>query len=159
MVIRFVQVGYWTRGPVGPRTRTAEPDHADRWDHPLVPSSAGAGGTVSVGRQASPSGPSLRPAALHLLWTMPMALGAAAVLTVVAGIAACGVSGCSGAGFGPTEGRRLLVAGLVAVAGAVLATPLVAVVWVRRRSVRLGVAVTLAVVWAAWGWLTATGTA
>lgn len=114
---------------------------------------------MSAGRQAAPStGLTPWPATLHLLWAMPVALGVAAVLTVVAGIAACGVSGCSGAGFGPTEGRRLLAAGLVLVAGAVLATPLVVVGWARRRAVRLGVAVAVAVPWAAWAWLTVTGT-
>lgn len=113
---------------------------------------------MSAGRQAAPStAPPPRPGPLHLLWALPVALAAAIVITVVAGIAACGVSGCSGGGFGPVGDRRLLAAVLLLVAGAVLATPLVVVGWARRRTVRLEAAAAVAVGWAASAWLTITG--
>lgn len=114
---------------------------------------------MTAGRQAAPSAGARarsRLGALHLLWTLPVALVAAVAVTVVAGFAACGVSGCSGGGFGPGGERPLLAAVLLLVAGAVLATPLLVVGWVRRRSVRLGVAVVVAVSWAVWAWFTVT---
>ena len=117
---------------------------------------------MTAGRQAAPSAVAVavarsRLGALHLLWALPVALVVAVAVTVVAGFAACGVSGCSGGGFGPGGDRPLLATLLFLVAGAVLATPLLVVGWVRRRSVRLGVAAVVTVSWAVWAWFTVTG--
>ncbi len=108
---------------------------------------------MSEERQApSPSGP--RP--WHLLWALPVSLVLASVVTVVAAFGACGVSGCSGGGFGPA-GNGLLTIILCALAGAILATPLIVVGWTDRRVLRVGLAGAVAVGWTAWTWLTVTG--
>lgn len=85
-----------------------------------------------------------------------MALVVALAITVVAGITACGVSGCSGGGFGPVTYLQPLAAIMVVGAGAVLGTPLVLVRWTGRRGVRLAVGAVVALGWAALAWLTVT---
>jgi len=88
---------------------------------------------------------------------MPLALSGAWALTIMGGFAACGVSGCSGGGFGPSYDHRPLSALLVITAGAVLAMPLMLIRWAPRRGVRLGVAAAIAIGWSLWSWFTING--
>lgn len=96
------------------------------------------------------------PGPVHLVWALPLAGIAALALTAVAGFAACGVSGCSGGGFGPVTDLQPLAAVLVLVAGALLAAPLVLIRWAGRRGVQAAVAAVVGLGWAAWSWLTIT---
>lgn len=116
---------------------------------------------MGAGPHAAPpsvrsTAPSRRPGPAHLIWALPLALAVALVITVVAGITACGVSGCSGGGFGPVTYLQPLAALMLVGAGAVLGAPLLLVGWTSRRGVRLAVALVVALGWATWAWLTIT---
>lgn len=61
--------------------------------------------------------------ALHLLWLMPLIFGTSFVLFIYAQISKCGISGCSGGGFGVTSdpvGIFLAVSAAGLIAGASL---------------------------------------
>ncbi|EYR63206.1 hypothetical protein N866_02305 [Actinotalea ferrariae CF5-4] len=95
--------------------------------------------------------------ALHLLWALPVAVLVTLGITLVAGVAACGVSGCSGGGFGRSTDLQPLAVVLVLVAGAVLAAPPALVPWTPHRAVRAGCAVVVGLGWAGFAWLSITG--
>ena len=75
------------------------------------------------------------------------------ILTGAAGFAMCGISGCSGGGFGPSTGSRPLVVVLLPASGAALGAPFYLVPWTRRRGIRLAVAATVGIGWAIIVWL------
>jgi len=85
--------------------------------------------------------------ALHLIWTIPVAALLSIPPLVLIQLGWCGVSGCSGGGFGLTSGIEwgvvLLGAGAIALAWllAVLLPP-----WLRPGGVRAGIAVAVALV-------------
>ena len=97
-----------------------------------------------------PPKPTKRRGPAHLIWALPLALAVALIITVVAGITACGVSGCSGGGFGPATHLQPLAAILVVFAGAVLGAPLLLIGWTSQRRFRLAVALVVALAWAVW---------
>ncbi|WP_144016086.1 hypothetical protein [Demequina sp. NBRC 110052] len=78
---------------------------------------------------------------LHLLWAMPIATAAAAGPLFIAALSQCGISGCSGGGYGVSYGDPGEIFAEVLLAVAILLTPIVAVPWVRSWKARLAVAV------------------
>ncbi len=87
---------------------------------------------------------------VHLLWAVPVALLGALALTVAAGVLACGISGCSGGGFGPVTDYRLIAVALLLVAGVVLAAPVALIAWTGRRAVRWTAAAAVGLAWVLW---------
>lgn len=83
-----------------------------------------------------------------LWWALPLAFVLALPLWWAAGFFMCGISGCSGGGFGVTDIGRGSVLPILAVSGAVLALPVVLTHWHPRRTVRLAVGLGVAVTWA-----------
>ncbi len=72
-----------------------------------------------------------RHSALHLLWTLPLATALSAGPLYWGTLAVCGVSGCSGGGFGPSYGpdHHWIIAFVVV--GLLYATAVIAVPWGR----------------------------
>ena len=83
-----------------------------------------------------------------LWWALPLAFVVALVPWAIAGFSMCGISGCGGGGFGPTDVARGQVIPLLAVSGGVLALPFILTRWNPRVTVRLAVGLGVAVVWA-----------
>ncbi len=99
--------------------------------------------------QAPPGGSRLR--LLNLLWIAVVAVFVDLVAILVAKIARCGVSGCSGGGFGVSSDPGVVVVAII-VAGLVTGALLVVVPWHRRRGVRVAVGLVGAVAsWAVVG--------
>jgi len=99
----------------------------------------------------------VRQPATHLWWALPLALLVAIPVQVVASFMVCGISGCSGGGFGRTDDLRVAAMVAFAVSGAVVALPVLLVPWHPRRRVRLAVAAGAGVVVALLGWVWSTG--
>jgi hypothetical protein len=73
----------------------------------------------------------------NLRWALPLAVLLSVPQWLVAGFAWCGVSGCSGGGFGVSTGTEWLAVTLCAVNGLILAVAVFAVPWLyptRRRA-------------------------
>ncbi|WP_028045681.1 hypothetical protein [Cellulomonas sp. URHE0023] len=70
---------------------------------------------------------------LHLLWSVPVAVGLSVVPLFMASFILCGISGCSGGGFGVSDGGREAVPLLLLIAATLVAAPFVAVPWSRSR--------------------------
>lgn len=83
---------------------------------------------------------------LHLLWSVPVAAAAAALPWFLASLSLCGISGCSGGGFGVSTSGRWEVVPYLAVSGALLGLAFL-VPWHARRRVRLVTAAVVAVAW------------
>lgn len=96
----------------------------------------------------SPQRPAATPrrfAWLHLLWSIPAAVAYAAVPLFLASLEKCGISGCSGGGYGVSYGDPVVTMSLVLVAVGILVTPIIAVPWIRSWKVRLVTAVIIGV--------------
>jgi hypothetical protein len=79
--------------------------------------------------------------AWHLVWSIPLALAVAAFAMYFSTMEWCGVSGCSGAGFGRISDPNLVAAILWLIAGCVIAAiPIMAVPWSAKRELRFVVA-------------------
>lgn len=65
----------------------------------------------------------------HLWWTVPLAVLLSLPQWLVAGFAWCGISGCSGGGFGVSTGTEWLAVTLTVVNGFILAVAVFAVPW------------------------------
>ncbi len=83
-----------------------------------------------------------------LLWALPLAFVVALPLWWAAALDMCGISGCTGGGFGVTDVLRGSVVPTLAVSGAVLALPVLLVPWHPHRGVRAAVGLGVAVTWA-----------
>ena len=83
-----------------------------------------------------------------LWWALPLAFAVALPLWWAAGLSMCGISGCSGGGFGVSVSARGSVLPILAVSGAVLALPVVLTHWHPRKGVRVAVGLGVAVTWA-----------
>ncbi|WP_248762179.1 hypothetical protein [Pseudarthrobacter sp. SSS035] len=73
----------------------------------------------------------------HLWWTVPLAVLLSFPQWLVAGLAWCGISGCSGGGFGVSTGTEWLAVTMSVVNGLILAVAVFAVRWLyptRRRA-------------------------
>lgn len=99
-----------------------------------------------------------RPA-VHLLWAVPLAVVVAGGVTLLAAVAWCGVSGCSGGGFGADTSARWFGWVLLLGAGAVLAAPVAVVGWTARRRVRAAAGVAVGLGWVVWSSLRLGGAA
>lgn len=98
-------------------------------------------------RSTETSSGSQRKRISPLWWALPVAFLVAILLLSVASIAMCGISGCSGGGFGVTDSMRGAVIPLLAVGGLVIALPLVLIHWHPRLAVRVTVGLGVAVTW------------
>ena len=83
-----------------------------------------------------------------LWWAFPLAFVVALPLWWAAGFSMCGISGCSGGGFGVSDSGRGSVLPILVLSGAVLALPVVLTHWHPRRGVRVAVGLGVAVTWA-----------
>lgn len=99
----------------------------------------------------------VRHPAAPLWWALPLALLVAIPIQVLASFMVCGISGCSGGGFGRTDDLRVPAMVAFAVSGAVVALPVWLVPWHPRRGVRLPVAAGVGVAVALLGWVWSTG--
>lgn len=88
--------------------------------------------------------------ARHLLWAVPLAVVVSGGATLLAAVAWCGVSGCSGGGFGPDTSTRWVGWLLLLGAGAVLAAPVAVVAWTARRGVRVAAGAVVGAGWVVW---------
>ncbi|MBO1268740.1 hypothetical protein [Arthrobacter cavernae] len=77
----------------------------------------------------------------HLRWTVPLAVLLSLPQWFVAGFAWCGISGCSGGGFGVSTGTEWLAVTLSAVNGFMLAVAVFAVPWLYPTGKRALIAV------------------
>lgn len=96
-------------------------------------------------------------AALHLLWTVPLAIGMSFIALFWMVLNWCGVSGCSGGGFGRISNPSLpavLFGGVLM--GMSWFVALAVVPWHRRRGLRMALSAAVAVVLAVLGMLYAT---
>jgi hypothetical protein len=90
--------------------------------------------------EVAPRGIQLLRGARHLLWTVPLTLILCAPLWVFAAISLCGISGCSGGGFGVSTIGRGTTWLLCAVIGGLLTLPIALVPWLRPWWARIGIA-------------------
>lgn len=95
---------------------------------------------------SSPDGPGLRTHGVNrsvrnLFWTVPLAFVLSLPQWLVAGFAWCGISGCSGGGFGVATGTEWLAISLSIVNGIILAMAVFLVPWLYPTGKRAFVAV------------------
>ena len=90
-------------------------------------------------------------ASKHLWWTIPVAVVLGLPLWVVAGLSWCGISGCSGGGFG-VDSRFVGTAIACAIAaGSLMSIAIVSVPWFHSFSGRLLIALGIGAAYAALG--------
>jgi hypothetical protein len=89
----------------------------------------------------------------HLRWTLPLAVLLSVPQWLVASFAWCGISGCSGGGFGVSTGTEWLAVTLCAVNGFILAVAVFSVPWLyptgRRALIALAAGILFGLVGAA----------
>ncbi|HWH25673.1 MAG TPA: hypothetical protein VNT53_03405 [Pseudolysinimonas sp.] len=89
-----------------------------------------------------------RPAGLHLLWTIPLALVVGAPFLIWAGLSWCGISGCSGGGFGVDDRYAWQSVVCCLIAGILVFAALAPVPWLRKVRARLVTSAAIGVVYA-----------
>jgi hypothetical protein len=82
---------------------------------------------------------------LHLFWAVPVALAAGYPVWVVAAFSWCGISGCSGGGFGVYTDFVGLAIACAILAGVLLAATIAAVPWSQSWSRFLAIRLVIAV--------------
>ncbi|MET3720776.1 MULTISPECIES: hypothetical protein [unclassified Arthrobacter] len=100
--------------------------------------------SVVLGARKRHTGVQLRgvtPDVRNLLWTVPLAIVLGLPQWLVASFAWCGISGCSGGGFGVATGSEWLAITLSVVNGFILAVALFGVRWLYPTGKRAAVAV------------------
>jgi len=85
--------------------------------------------------------------ALHLLWAVPVAMLLCLPAAAIAGISWCGISGCSGGGYGLDTSAANLAIQACVVAAVVMAIPFALVPWLKPRTVRILLAVPIGSLW------------
>jgi hypothetical protein len=78
----------------------------------------------------------------HLWWTVPLAVLLSLPQWLVAGFAWCGISGCSGGGFGVATGTEWVAVSLSCVNGLIFAVAVFAVPWLHPTRKRAVIAIT-----------------
>lgn len=73
----------------------------------------------------------------HFLWASPLAFFCGLYVFVLAAISVCGVSGCSGGGYGVSRGDPVETALLVTVGAVVMTLPIGAIPWHTKFAVRV----------------------
>lgn len=96
-------------------------------------------GDIARGQKANLQG--VNPNIRKLLWTVPLAVLLTVPQWLVAMFAWCGISGCSGGGFGVSTGSEWLAVTLSAVNGLIVAVAVFAVPWLYPTGRRVLVAV------------------
>ena len=81
--------------------------------------------------------------ALHLLWTIPVATIPAFLFYMVGGFELCGISGCSGGGFGRYTDDQWMSWICCGIIGALYFLSLVFVRWVRPLQLRIALSAAL----------------
>ena len=81
---------------------------------------------------------------LHFLWALPVAWFLTVPAQFIAALSLCGISGCSGGGFGRSTPDFPSVFGGVLISGMVLAIPVLAIPWTQRWAHRLTLAIFIA---------------
>lgn len=85
--------------------------------------------------------------ALHLLWAVPVAVIVCLPAAALAGISWCGISGCSGGGYGlDTSDARFAIRACI-FAAVVMALPFALVAWLKPRTVRIVLALAIGTLW------------
>ncbi|MDQ1609335.1 MAG: hypothetical protein QOE16_2067 [Microbacteriaceae bacterium] len=84
----------------------------------------------------------------HLLWTVPVGLALGLPFWAWAGLSWCGISGCSGGGFGVYTDFVGDAIACTVIAGLLLAGAIAAVPWSRSFSIRLAIALVIATAYA-----------
>jgi hypothetical protein len=87
-----------------------------------------------------------------LLWALPLAVIVGMGIWIPTDIALCGISGCSGGGFGVSWNPVGGVIGL-GVSGAIVALPLVLIRWTANRALRWVIAAATGLIFALAGWI------
>jgi len=85
--------------------------------------------------------------ALHLLWAVPVAILLCLPASFVAGISWCGISGCSGGGYGLDTSDAALAIQACVVAAVVMAVPFALIPWLKPRTVRIVLALPIGSLW------------
>lgn len=88
-----------------------------------------------------------RKPALHLLWAVPLAVLLCLPLAAIAGINWCGISGCSGGGWGLSLDSVGIAVGACVGAAVVMAIALASVPWMKPHGLRIVIAVLLGALW------------
>ncbi len=88
----------------------------------------------------------------HLLWAVPLGVIIALVMVLGATISWCGISGCSGGGFGVTTSMRPTAVVMLVGSGLAVGAPFAFVRWTLARAPRLVLAGCVAAAWALLAW-------
>jgi len=89
---------------------------------------------------APASGPALRPKRLlHLLWTIPLAIAVSALPWIYGAINICGISGCTGGGFGVSYGAEIENWICAAIIAAAFAAAIAPIAWIRPWWIHVGI--------------------
>jgi len=75
--------------------------------------------------------------AIHLLWTVPLAAAVSVYFFFVAAVSLCGISGCSGGGFGVSTDSQSLTWIMCAVIGFDFAAAIAIPAWVQPMYLRV----------------------
>ena len=87
----------------------------------------------------------------HLWWTVPSAIVLGLPLWALAGFSWCGISGCSGGGFGVTSSLVGTAVICTIIAGVFMSVAIAAVPWFRPVVVRVFIALGIGAVYAVVG--------
>ncbi|POH64967.1 MULTISPECIES: hypothetical protein [Cryobacterium] len=85
--------------------------------------------------------------ALHLLWAVPVVILISLPAAAVAGISWCGISGCSGGGYGLDTSDAGLAVRACIFAAVVMTVPFALIAWLKPRTVRIVVALAIGTLW------------
>lgn len=76
---------------------------------------------------------------IHFLWASPLSVMGGLLFFFIAAVNVCGVSGCTGGGFGESRGNPGATAALLAVGALTWTAPVALIPWTASRRVRLAV--------------------
>ena len=88
-----------------------------------------------------------RRQALHLLWAVPVAIVVCLPAAAIAGISWCGISGCSGGGYGLDTSDAGLAIHACIFAAVAMAVPFALIPWLKPRTIRIILALPIGALW------------